>query len=215
MSFTEWLDRNRDQVRELAIQHADLCLTAVVVAGLAGVALGVLAHRSRLATAAAQAGTSVVFTVPSLALVGLLIPVTGLTRDTVLVMLVLYALVPIVRNTIAGLRSVDGAVLEAARGMGMGPVRLLLRVQLPLAWPVILAGLRVGTQLVLGLGAIAVYVTRIGLGVLIDAGLARFGMPNSVNQALAGTLGVAVLAVAFDLAWQVVGRLTTPRGIRA
>lgn len=93
MSFTEWLDRNRDQVRELAIQHADLCLTAVVVAGLLGVALGVLAHRSRLATAAAQAGTSVVFTVPSLALVGLLIPVTGLTRDTVLVMLVLYALV--------------------------------------------------------------------------------------------------------------------------
>ena len=215
MSFTEWLDRNRDQVRELAIQHADLCLTAVVVAGLAGVALGVLAHRSRLATAAAQAGTSVVFTVPSLALVGLLIPVTGLTRDTVLVMLVLYALVPIVRNTIAGLRSVDGAVLEAARGMGMGPVRLQLRVQLPLAWPVIHAGLRVGTQLVLGLGAIAVYVTRIGLGVLIDAGLARFGMPNSVNQALAGTLGIAVLAVAFDLAWQVVGRLTTPRGIRA
>lgn len=215
MSFADYIRANQDHIRDLAVQHLRLSMAAVLLAGFAAVLIGAAVHRSRAATAFTVASTAAVFTVPSLAMVGLLIPITGLTEDTVLIMLVPYALVPVLRNTITGLQGVDRTVVEAAAGVGMGPTRILVTVKLPLAWPAILAGLRVSTQLVLGVAAIAVYVTRIGLGVLIDQGLARFGLANSMNQALAGTLGVVVLAIAMDLVWQLIGRLTTPRGIRA
>lgn len=214
MSFSEYLRNNQDHIVDLSIQHVRLSMAAVLFAGLAAMLIGAAVHANKAATAITVAGTAAVFTVPSLALVGLLIPVTGLTENTVLIMLVPYGLVPVLRNTITGLQGVDSTVLDSARGVGMGPVRILLRVKLPLAWPTILAGLRISTQLVLGVAAIAVYVTRVGLGVLIDQGFARFGLPNSTNQALAGTLGVVVLAIGLDVIWQLLGRLTTPRGLR-
>lgn len=215
MSFTQYLDANRDQLITLTVQHARLCLFTIAVAGLLGVVIGAVVHAVRPLAAAVVGATAALFTIPSLAMVGLLIPVTGLTETTVLVMLLPYGVIPIIRNTVTGLQTVDALGVEAARAMGMGPIRVLLAVKLPLAWPAILAGLRVATQLVLGVAALAVYVTRIGLGVLIDAGLARFGLPNATNQALAGTAGIVLLAITFDLAWQLVGRLTISRGIRA
>jgi osmoprotectant transport system permease protein len=131
-----------------------------------------------------------------------------------MVALVLYALLPIVRNTVVGLNGVDPAVVDAARGIGMSRLRVLTRVELRLAWPAVLAGMRVSTQLLMGIAAIAAYVKGPGLGNLIFSGLSRVGSVNAVDLALVGTVGVIVIALLLDGGYVLVGRLTTSRGIR-
>ncbi|MFC6540462.1 ABC transporter permease [Nonomuraea salmonea] len=124
--------------------------------------------------------------------------------------IVLYALLPIVRNTVVGLQGVDPLLVDAARGIGMSRRRSLARVELPLAWPVILTGIRVATQLAMGIGAVAAFVSGPGLGEQIFSGLARLGGANAVNATLTGTIGVAILALIFDGVFVLIGRLTTP-----
>jgi osmoprotectant transport system permease protein len=126
-----------------------------------------------------------------------------------------YAALPILRNAVVGLAGVDRRHVEAARGIGMSRLGALVRVELPLAWPVILAGIRVSTQMVMGIAAIAAYVLGPGLGGFIFSGLARLGGANSVYAALTGTIAVVVIALVVDLLLVLVGRLTIPRGIRA
>jgi osmoprotectant transport system permease protein len=162
----------------------------------------------------ATALTSAILTIPSFALLGLLIPVLGLGVPPTMVALVLYALLPIVRNTVVGLNGVDPAVVDAARGIGMSRLRVLTRVELRLAWPAVLAGMRVSTQLLMGIAAIAAYVKGPGLGNLIFSGLSRVGSVNAVDLALVGTVGVIVIALLLDGGYVLVGRLTTSRGIR-
>lgn len=186
-------------------------LFAVVI----GVAIGVLTYQRLTLAALATTTTAAFLTVPSIALLGILIGPFGLGTTNVLVALVLYALLPITRNTIVGLRGVDRAVVDAGRGMGLGRARLLWRIRLPLAWPVILSGVRVSTQITIGIAAIGAYVKGPGLGNQIFDGLGRYGAANSLNQVLVGTLGIVVLALLFDMAFILVNRLTTPRGIRA
>jgi osmoprotectant transport system permease protein len=127
---------------------------------------------------------------------------------------VLYGLLPIVRNTIVGLREVDPAVVESAQGMGMGRTQRLLRIELPLAWPVIVTGMRVSTLILIGIAAIGAYIQGPGLGQLIFSGLSEIGSATALNEVLAGTAGVIVLAVLFDLVYVVISRLTIRRGIR-
>jgi ABC-type proline/glycine betaine transport system permease subunit/ABC-type proline/glycine betaine transport system ATPase subunit len=194
-----------------AILHVDLTLAAVALAVLIGMTIGVLTYRRRWLGSIATTTTAAFLTVPSIALLGILIGPFGLGLTNVLVALVLYALLPITRNTIVGLRGVDPAVVDAARGMGFGRLRLLWRVRLPLAWPVILSGIRVSTQITIGIAAIGAYVKGPGLGNEIFDGLGRFGSVNSLNQVLTGTLGIVLLALLFDLAFVVAGRLTTRR----
>ena len=126
-----------------------------------------------------------------------------------------YAALPILRNAVVGLAGVDPRHVEAARGIGMSRLGALVRVELPLAWPVILAGIRVSTQMVMGIAAIAAYVLGPGLGGFIFSGLARLGGANAVYSALTGTIAVVVIALVVDLLLVLVGRLTIPRGIRA
>ncbi|MFK0250538.1 ABC transporter permease subunit [Amycolatopsis azurea] len=194
-----------------AILHVDLTLAATALAVLVGMTIGLLTYRRRWLGAMATTTTAAFLTIPSIALLGILIGPFGLGLTNVLFALVLYALLPITRNTIVGLRGVDPAVVDAARGMGLGRVRLLFRVRLPLAWPVILSGIRVSTQITIGIAAIGAYVKGPGLGNEIFDGLGRFGSVNSLNQVLTGTLGIMVLALLFDLAFVVVGKLTTRR----
>jgi osmoprotectant transport system permease protein len=138
----------------------------------------------------------------------------GLGTTPVVVALVMYSLLPIVANTIVGLRQVDPAVVESAQGMGMNRVQRLVRIELPLAWPVILTGMRVSTLLALGIVAIGAYIRGPGLGNDIFAGLSRISSPNALNLVLGGTLGVIVLAILFDLLYVLINRLTTSRGVR-
>ncbi len=215
MTFTDFVIKRWPGLLSRAFDHVTIVIIAVIVASVIGVTIGILTYRNPRAYSVAIGLSSAFLTVPSLALLGLLIPILGLGFVPTLVALVLYALLPIIRNTVTGLQSVSPALLEAARGMGMRERAVLLRVQFPLAWPVILAGIRVATQLTVGVAAIAAYVAGPGLGNDIFEGLARMGGANALNTALAGTFGIVILALLFDAAFVVVGRLTVPRGIRA
>jgi osmoprotectant transport system permease protein len=216
-SFLEYLAYSWDHVLELAIGHAIVVAISLTIAVVIGVSLGVLVYRRERVANAALAVTSTFLTIPSLALFGLLIPlplIGGLGYKPAVVALVMYALLPILRNTVTGLQSVDPAVAESAQGMGMNARERLLRIELPLAWPVIIAGVRVSTMLLMGIAAIAAVVNGPGLGEDIFAGLARIGGANALNQVLGGTLGIIVLAILFDMFFNVLGKLTTSRGIR-
>jgi osmoprotectant transport system permease protein len=131
------------------------------------------------------------------------------------VALAFYGSLPILRNAVVGLNGVDQTLVESARAMGMSRRSTLLRLELPLAWPVILTGIRVSAQMLMGIAAIAAYASGPGLGSFIFSGLARIGGANAINSAVAGTLAIVLLAIVLDLALSTLGRLTTSRGIRA
>jgi osmoprotectant transport system permease protein len=208
----EYLNRQWPRIEPLVWQQIELILLSTVLATVLGVGLGVvISDRPRLA-GGVQAVASGVLTIPSLALLTLFIPIFGLGWTSTVIALVLYAQLPIIRNTITGMTEVDSAILESARGIGMSDARRLVAVQLPLAWPVILAGLRVATMMMFGISAIAAYVNGPGLGNLVFTGLSRLGSVNAENQALVGGFGIALLALLFDSGYLLLRRLTVPIG---
>ncbi len=214
MEFLEYVSRNAQQITFLTVQHVQVVLLSVAVAAVIGVGLGIATERAPRLRRLLLAFTGTLLTMPSFALFGLLIPVLGLGLAPTVVALTVYAIFPILRNTVTGLETVDPAVVEAARGMGMDSWGRLRTVRLPLAWPVILNGIRVSTIMVVAIAAIAAAVRGPGLGELIFRGLARIGGANALNQALAGVVGVVLVALVLDLLFVLVGRLTTPRGLR-
>ena len=212
--FVSYLEVRWDTLLELTIEHIVIVAVSVGIATAIGVALGILTYRTNRPRELVLAVTGTFLTIPSLALFGLFIVWIGLGTTPVVIALVMYGLLPIVRNTIVGLREVDSAVVESAQGMGMGRAQRLLKIELPLAWPVIITGMRVSTLIVLGIAAIGAYVNGPGLGNEIFDGLSRMGSKNAINLILGGMLGIVVLAIAFDLLYLLIYRLTTPRGIR-
>ncbi len=214
MSFWEFVAGRWPQLLADACQQAGVVAQCVLLASLAGVGLAAAAYRSERLGRLALACTVTVWTIPSYALLGLLVPVLGLGVPPTVAALVLYGLLPVVRNTVVGLRGVDPALVDAARGIGMGRVRRMLRVELPVAWPAVLAGIRLAAQMLMGIAAIAAYASGPGLGNEIFDGIASLGGAAAIDEVLAGTLGIAVLALAFDAALVLAGRLTVSRGIR-
>jgi len=212
--FLDYLSFRKEHLIELTLEHAQVVAVALVIASFIGVGLGIGTYRRERAAIIVLAVVGTFLTIPSFALLALFIPVFGLGYEPTVVALVMYALLPIVRNTVTGLRAVDPAVTESARGMGMSASRRLLKIELPLAWPVIITGIRVSALLLIGIAAIAAAVNGPGLGQDIFAGLARIGSATAINLVLAGTLGVIVLALLFDLFFLGLGKLTTSRGIR-
>jgi len=215
VNFLEYLGSHERQLLTDAYQHASAVFQCMVVATVIGVVIGVVTYRSDWAGNLATTTTSTILTMPSLAMIGLLIPIVGLGVPPTVIALTLYGLLPIVRNAIVGLRGVDPSLVDAARGIGMSRAARLLRVELPLAWPPILTGIRVSTQMLMGIAAIAAYASGPGLGNEIFRGLGSLGSKNALNQVLAGTIGIIILALLFDAAYVLIGRLTIPRGIRA
>jgi osmoprotectant transport system permease protein len=215
VSFWEYVGTRHTQLLTDTYQHASAVFQCMVIATVLGVALGVLTYRSEWAGSLATTSTATILTIPSLAMIGLLIPIVGLGVAPTVIALTLYGLLPVVRNAIVGLRGVDPSLVDAATGIGMSRTARLLRVELPLAWPPILTGIRVATQMLMGIAAIAAFASGPGLGNEIFRGIASLGSANSLNQVLSGTLGIAILALLFDAAYVLIGRLTIPRGIRA
>lgn len=214
MNFLDYLSTRWDNLLELGIEHAVVTGVSVLIATVIGVGLGMATYNRQRSGQTVIAVTSVFLTIPSLALFGLFINVLGIGTTPVVVALVMYSLLPIVANTIVGLRQVDPAVVESAQGMGMSRRQRLLRIELPLAWPVILTGMRVSTLLALGVAAIGAYINGPGLGNDIFDGLSRINSPNALNLVLGGTLGVVLLAILADLLYVLLNRLTTSRGIQ-
>ena len=197
-----------------ALNHAYLVILCVILATFIALALAVLVTRMPKLEPVANAVSAIGLTIPSFALVGLLLPVTGLGDGTALAAVTFYAVLPILRNAVVGLQGVDANLLESARGMGMSNVASLLRVRIPLAWPVILAGIRISLQMSMGIAAIAAYVLGPGLGVSIFTGLAQIGGKNAVSYAAVGTVGIVIVALLLDALLLLAGRLTTSKGIR-
>src|ERR1700712_5676081 len=193
---------HRSQLFFDSYQHVSAVVQSVLLATIIGVAVGVLPYRNRLAAELATATSSVILTVPAFALLGLLIPLFGLGVIPSVTALVLYSLLPIIRNTIVGLNAVDPALTDAARG------------ERRLVWPVIRPAIRLSRQMSMGVLAIAAYVKGPGLGNLIFAELARVGSPTALPMALTGTLLIVILALLLDAALVLLGRLTTSKGIR-
>ncbi|CAM5423565.1 ABC transporter permease [Streptomyces xanthochromogenes] len=214
MGFWDYLSSRHQQLLTDAFQHASAVFQCMVIATVLGILIGVVSYRSGWGSGLAITTTSTILTIPSLAMIGLLIPLVGLGVAPTVVTLTLYGLLPIVRNSIVGLRGVDPALVDAAKGIGMSRAARMLRVELPLAWPPILTGIRVSTQMLMGIAAIAAYASGPGLGNEIFRGIASLGSANALNEVLAGTLGIVVLALLFDAAYVLIGRLTIPRGIR-
>lgn len=215
-SFWTYLQFSWEHLLELAVQHALVVIVSVAIATAVGVGIGVLTYRTNRPRAIAIAVTGTFLTIPSLALFGVFIsvPFLGLGARSVVVGLVMYGLLPIVRNTIVGLREVDPAIVESAQGMGMSHTARLLRIELPLAWPVILTGMRVSTLILVGIAAIGAYINGPGLGNDIFTGLARIGSASALNLVLGGVLGIMVLAVLFDAVFVLFSRLTVSKGLR-
>jgi osmoprotectant transport system permease protein len=214
VNLFEYVADRWDRLSLQALLHVSEVVQSTIIAAVVGVLIGFAVYRSPAGSALATALASTILTIPSFALLGLLIPVFGLGAAPTVIALVLYALLPITRNTIVGLAGVDPAVADAAKGIGMGRVAVLTRVELRLAWPAILAGMRVATQMLMGIAVIAAYAKGPGLGSEVFLGLVRAGSANATNQALAGTLGVVILALLLEGVYFLIARLTVSRGVR-
>ncbi|GAA3821162.1 ABC transporter permease [Streptomyces chiangmaiensis] len=210
MSFWEYVDDRHHQLLVDACRHAGTVFPCTVVAAVLGVGIALAARGSERAGTLATAATGVFLTVPALALLGLLIPLMGPGPAPAATLLTLCGLLPIVRNSVLGLRAVDPSRVRAARVVGMARPARLVRVELPVAWPSILAGIRTSTRLLMGVAAITAYASGPGLGNEIRRGLGSPDGENALNQVLAGTLGIVALSLLFDAGYLLLGRLTIP-----
>jgi osmoprotectant transport system permease protein len=202
----KFITTRQDQLLSALQEHVTLTVETVVIALAISLPLAVAVRRSRRARGGLLGLATAIYTVPSLALFGLLVPVTGLRPATVLVGLVLYSLTILIRNVLAGLDSVPAEVIEAARGMGMGRGRVLLQVELPLATPSIFAGLRVATVSTVALATIGYLIGEGGLGNLIHEGLTNYFKA----EVLTASVLCVLLAIAFDAMLVCAHYLLTP-----
>lgn len=201
----EYLIENWREVLELGLDHLQLSLGAVAIALAVAVPLGVAAARFRRLTLPTLSVLGLLYTVPSLAFLAFLIPTPiGIGTDNALVALTVYAQIFLVRNIVAGLRGVDPATLEAARGLGMTSWQVFRQVQWPLALPVMVAGLRTATVSTISLATVAAWVDAGGLGTLLFEGLSRF----YPSMTLAGAIAIVALALAADAVLRLLERQT-------
>ena len=213
MELVRFFLERRVEVLSLSGQHLVLVVASTLMAALIAVPLGIVATRRARLGRWILGLANVVQTIPSLALIGFLIPLPilgGIGARTAMVVLVFYALLPIVRNTYTGITGVDPAIRQAALGMGLTDRQLLMRVELPLALPVIFAGLRVATVVSVGVATIAAYIGAGGLGSLIFRGI------NMLDNRLilAGAIPAALMALGADWGLGRVERRLTPAGLR-
>jgi osmoprotectant transport system permease protein len=209
MNVIQYFERHPDEIFQATVEHIWLVGIAMLIAVAIGVPLGILVARRPWLSKPILGSANVAETIPSLALFGFLLPVPWLgdrAARLAIAALALYALLPIIRNTVAGIASVDPAVREAARGMGMTPREILFKVEMPLSLSTILAGVRVSTVLTIGIATIAAAVGAGGLGEYIFRGLA---MVNN-SLILAGAIPAALLALGADFLLSVLERSLRP-----
>ncbi|AFM20830.1 ABC-type proline/glycine betaine transport system, permease component [Acetomicrobium mobile DSM 13181] len=208
--YISFMLERQDQIMELTAQHVYLTFIAVIFAILVAVPLGIFITRFERAAGVVVGIANAVQALPSLALLGFLIPVLGIGSKPSIVMIFLYSLLPIIKNTYTGLANVDRAILEAGRGMGMTNWQLMRMVQLPLALPVIMAGIRISAVTAVGLTTIAALIGAGGLGQLIYRGIS---MVNN-KMIITGAVPAMVLTLVVDYILNILERAVTPKGIK-
>lgn len=180
----------------LLLEHMRISATAILIAGTLGLFLGILISEHKRLSTLVLGTTNVIYTIPSIALLGLLIPLLGIGNITAITALSVYALLPMIRNTYTGINTIDPEIIEAARGMGSTRAQILLRIKLPLAASVIVAGLRNMVVMAIAMAGIASFIGAGGLGVAIYRGIST----NNAALTYAGSLLIALLAFSCDLA---------------
>ena len=217
-SWWNWMSQAEgwSPIFERAIETTQLVAISMTFAIAISIVLGVIVHRVAALRGPVIAVASIMLTIPSLALFAIFIsiPSIGIGDRGPIIALTMYSILPILRNTVTGLEEVDRSVIESAKGMGLNSTQRLLRVELPLAWPIILTGIRVATLLVIGISAIAPLVGGTGLGRYINDGLQRFPDVTSVERMWTGVAFTILLALIADLFFTLVRRFTTSKGLR-
>lgn len=197
-----WLFRNYDQVLVGLGEHVVISLSALVIAFLISFVIGLAAARNESVFKGALAVSGFLYTIPTLAFLALLIPVVGLGKTNAIIVMVCFALLILVRNIAMGIRNAPADIVDAARGMGMSDRQVLWKVEIPLAMPVIVAGLRIAAVTIISVSVVAAYVGAGGLGTLIFNGIANDHAP----KIWAGALTACALAVAVDLSLSMLER---------
>ena len=194
MQLIQILWDRRDFFLTCLLEHIRISLTAVVCAGVLGILTGVSISRHKKAAGIALGVINVVYTVPSISLLGFLIPFTGIGDKTAVIALTVYGLLPIVRNTYTGLVNVDAGILEVAEGLGADGKQILFGIRFPLAIPVIISGFRNMVVMIIAMGGIASFIGAGGLGAAIYRGITTYNMALTA----AGSLLIALLALLSD-----------------
>ena len=190
--------------------HIQLVFFSMIIATVLAVTLGIIVTRVPQLKTIVLGGTGILQTVPSLALLGFMIPIFGIGVKTAIAALFLYSLLPIMRNTYTGIKDVDSATIEAARGMGMTSMQILFKVELPLAIPVIMAGIRTAAVINVGNATLAAFIGAGGLGDFIFLGITR-GIDGLI---LLGAIPAALLAIIIETFFSAVERWTTAEGLK-
>ncbi|SFI00473.1 MULTISPECIES: ABC transporter permease/substrate-binding protein [unclassified Bacillus (in: firmicutes)] len=193
-SFLQTIQERKQELLSALLEHLQISLIALFFAILIAVPLGILLTRKERIAEWVIGTSAVMQTIPSLALLGLLIPLVGIGKVPAIIALVIYALLPILRNTYTGIRELDPSLIEAAKAMGMNNWRRLWKVEIPLAWPIIMAGIRTAMVLIVGTATLAALIGAGGLGKLILLGIDR----NDHALIILGAIPAALLALFFD-----------------
>lgn len=194
MNFIDFILTNRLEILEQTVEHIGLALISLLISILIGIPLGIIITRIKKVKDFVIGFVGVIQTIPSIALLGFLIPIFGIGVLPAIIALFLYALLPIVRSTCVGIEEVDSGVKEAAKGMGMSDLQILRKVELPLATPVIFSGVRTAAVLNVAIATLCAYIAAGGLGEFIFRGIAL----NNTNMILAGAIPASLLAISFD-----------------
>ncbi|MEW9076947.1 ABC transporter permease [Terrisporobacter glycolicus] len=192
--FQLYIDRS-DFFLEILLQHMMICGIAIVIASIIGILLGIIISEFKTTTSPVLSLVNFIYTIPSIALLGFFIPISGIGDKTAIIALTIYALLPMVRSTYTGIETIDPAIIESAKGMGSTDYQILYKIKLPLATTVILSGLRNMVVMTIALGGIASFIGAGGLGVAIYRGITT----NNAALTVSGSLLIAVLALVVDL----------------
>lgn len=210
INFFNFFVSRLSQIQGLTLQHIELTLIAVLFAIAIGVPLGIFVERVKKLSGIIIGIANVVQAIPSLALLGFLIPAFGIGSTPAIIMVFLYSLLPIIKNTYIGLENIDSEIIEAGKGMGMTQSQLLRLVKLPLALPVIMAGVRIAAVTAVGLMTIAAFIGAGGLGYMIFTGIQMY----NTMMVLSGAIPAAILALLIDFIIGKIEAKVTPKGIK-
>jgi osmoprotectant transport system permease protein len=210
LSILHYFIKNLGLIFKLTLEHIEVAMMAVIISTIIGVAIGIVITRIKKLVTPVIGIAGVIYTIPSLALFGMLIPFIGIGVKPAVIALILYGQLALIRNTYVGITQIDRAVIEAGKGMGMSSWQFLRMVELPLALPVIMAGIRTAAVMNIGTATIAAYIGAGGLGWLIFRGIASV----YTEQIIAGAVPVILLAIGTDYFFVLLERFLTPSGLR-
>ena len=210
IGFFQFLKYRGPEIFKLTGEHMKITGVAVILAILVGVPLGIYITKNKKVSNMVLNTANIFQTLPSLALFGLIIPIMGIGFKPAIFVLFLYALLPIIKNTYIGINSIEPSIIEAGRGMGMTKAQILTMVEIPLALPIIMGGIRISTVINIGTATIAALIGAGGLGDFIFKGIS---MGNN-NMILGGAVPTALLAISVDFILGIVENKLTPQGLK-